>query len=480
LLAATSIFLTAPFKLFGQFNSTTYYMQNLPQSALMNPAIQPGCNFFMSFSGLTMDISNSAVSFYDVFGYYNEAADLYYSAFDSLATQADKDDFISKFKSLNTISSAFNMNIFAMGFRAQDNYFTFHIAERINTNIDYPSDLLRLMINGNSDPGIYDLSGFGGRFNAYQEVALSYSGSVDNTLTYGMRGKLLFGQVDFSVSKQDITLEVIDNYNFTVNTSFELNGSTSLLNIETVEGEVDTIYFDTFGTNEIISTLLGKQNLGFGLDLGVNYNAGDRLGISASVLDLGMIRWKKNAFNLSLDDATFNYQGVELDFFGDEENGEEDTTFFETFIDSIKNTFALSSTNNAYSSFLTTKVLLGVNYKLHKRVDVGLLAYTEIYRMKFFPRLTLSANFRPFNFINASFSYSVLNKEYYNLGFGLSFKPGPFNWYVIGDTYPLVVSKGGTPLPVHSKGFRIQMGFNFAFGTKKNKGGQDDMPLMDY
>ncbi len=461
---------------FAQFNSTTYYMRNLPQAANMNPAFQPGYNFYLALPSITMDINNNAINF-DNFIKYNSEIDSFYTPLSYLATDEEKDAFINIFDDLNTISSSFNAEIFKLGFRVNDNFFSFNISERIAMNMDYPGDLMRFLIKGNSEAGIFDFSGFGGRINAYQEIGLSFSNRVSNSFSFGVRGKILFGQFNMSMSKQDITFDV-DTFAIDVSSNFAINGSSPFHKIEITNGEFDSIVGTGFNTDKIIETLLGKQNMGFGLDIGLDYNVTDRLSLSASVLDLGIITWKNNVFNLSADSANFTFEGIELDFFQSQEiSDQEDTaTFFGQLADSVKSEFGLNGGQDPFTTFLTAKVIFGLNYKLLEGFDIGLLSYNQIYRQKIIPRLTVSANFRPARFLNASFSYSLLNQEYYGMGVGLSFKPGPFNWFVIGDTFPLVVTSG-IPVPKYAKGFRFQAGFNFVFGSAKKRQSERDLPL---
>ena len=75
-------------------------------------------------------------------------------------------------------------------------------------------------------------------------------------------------------------------------------------------------------------------------------------------------------------------------------------------------------------------------------------------------------------------SYSLLNKEFYNIGLGLGFKAGPLHMYMISDTYPLYFTKG-TPIPTRLKGFRFQFGFNLLFGCNQEKKMMEDEPLIE-
>ena len=463
-------------KVTGQHNSTTYYMDFLPQSAVLNPAIQPVCNFYLSLPSVSFELKNNAVNFNDVV-YYREDLDMYITPFDTMATVAEQNLFIDNFKALNTFGGDIYIDAFGFGFRANKSFISFSIAEKFEGNLDYPADFLTLLVKGNAETNNLEMSGLGFRNNIYQEISLGISTKIDNNLTYGFRGKLLFGQMNLQVKKQDITLEM-DPFNTHINSSFEIVGSNPFINIYTTGNDFDSVKIqEDIETQDLLDAfLLNKKNIGFGFDLGVIYNS-DKISFSASVVDLGMILWRNNTFNLT-QDAEFDFSGIEIDFF-DKSESDEDTTFFDMLIDSVFNAFELTSTEgNGYSTMLSTKILFGFNYQLTKRVGLGVLSYNQIYRSKIFPRVTLSANFKPFRWLSTSFSYSILNEEYYNMGFGLSFKSGPFNVYFVGDTYPMVFTKGDTPIPLYLKGFRFQCGMNIVFGTGKILKSEKDTPLL--
>jgi hypothetical protein len=467
-----------PWSIMAQINSTTYYMQNLPQSALLNPAIQPGCNFYLSLPSVSFEIQNSAISLSDLIVKNPDGPN--YSPFDSLASDADENKFLDNFSSINTLSGEFNFNAFNIGFRANDSYFSFHMALRMNSNFDYPDDMMRFFIKGNTEEPQYDLSGFGGKFTVFKEYGLSYSRKLNNYWTLGARGKILFGVGDVNISDQKVLLDM-DTFNIDVSSKFKVNASIPGAEYWVNEdGTLDSMSFSGTQDMDPVELALSNKNMGVGIDLGAIYSYTDKLSFSASVLDLGFIRWTNDVANLN-NDSEFTFTGIEFEGIGSSDNeSEDDTTFIDMIIDSLRNSFVTETTYSPYSSMLTAKVLIGANYKLLEKVDVGFLSYTQIYRGKLFPRITLSANLRPMKWLNTSFSYSLLNQEYYNLGFGLSFKPGPFNLYFIGDTYPIAYTRSGNiPVPIFSKGFRFQFGFNFVFGCNKDKKADRDIPLVE-
>jgi hypothetical protein len=109
--------------------------------------------------------------------------------------------------------------------------------------------------------------------------------------------------------------------------------------------------------------------------------------------------------------------------------------------------------------------------------------------------VTLSANLNLGNSLSTSICYTAENRRFDNLGAGLSFRAGIFQFYVLTDRIPLMwnVIKGdittndligsGThtepysfPLPATWNTFNLRLGLNLVFGNKNKQ--KQDMPMV--
>lgn len=459
----------------AQQNLTSYFMYGIPQSTKLNPATQPECNVFVGFPGISniaVDVGNSSLNFNDVIQ-YNAEIDSFITPFHPLA---DKQAFLDNFRQINYIRSEFSADILSFGFRTgNDFYFTFHIAEKMKASVDYPKDLMNLVMNGIDGSGLFDLSGFGGKMRWYEEIAFGVSKKMDEELTIGGKAKFLFGRIDMEMKKQEILLES-DPYLLSVSSKFDLRGSFPFMDVYKTGEVVDSFSFGDVESDELINTALGRSNFGFGVDFGLHYRPIDELTVSASILDVGFIHWKENV-NVFSQDSEFEFEGIEIDLFSDEDE-ESDTSIFDELIDSLSNEMQITSASDPYNSMLTGKIFLGARYHLTEKVNFGLLTKAEIYRAKIYPQITLSANVKPTNWFSSSLTYSLLNGDLYNIGLGLNFRAGPLNLYFMSDTYPLVFTRGN-PIPVYTRSFRFQFGLNLLFGCNKKKKMMDDVPLIE-
>jgi hypothetical protein len=187
--------------------------------------------------------------------------------------------------------------------------------------------------------------------------------------------------------------------------------------------------------------------------------------ISASVLDLGFIRWRNYTYNFK-QEMDYSFEGVEFTL-------EEDWDPGEGLLDSLQEVTRIQTSQQKYTSFLSSRVYIGAAYELSEKVRFGGVFRTRIHNYRFYNQFTVSANYQPFHMLSGTLSYSIMGNHYMNLGLGLSIRGGPFNIYFITDQAPSVYF---WPQELSSLNFRF--GFNLVFGCE---GGahKKDRPLID-
>jgi len=213
-----------------------------------------------------------------------------------------------------------------------------------------------------------------------------------------------------------------------------------------------------------VSDLLGtlNQNRGFGFDLGVIYKFNDKFKTNASVTDLGLIFWRGSITQFNAQ-GKFTWSGLEL----------TDTTNFDEIFsnlgDSIANAFTFSPTDaTRYVLSLPTKIYLGATYQLHERILLGVVNKTMFLKNRPHTSLTFSANLKPIKSITTTFTYSLMDNTFNNLGLGLAFGRKGVQFYIATDKVPISFAMlNGIPLPYTARTFDIQFGLNIIFGCKK-------------
>jgi hypothetical protein len=481
-------------------NSQVLYYMNLPQKHLLNPALRPSNSVYIGLpvlSGINVNLNNNFISFQDVL-MKSAVGDSVISIFHP---DYDINRFLPKIKDINSFETQTLVQLFGLGFNAgKDLYIFFDVNERIETNFAFPGDILRLGLLGNEQfvGNKINLSGFGADIRSYTEAGLGFSKNFLDNLRIGIKGKLLFGIGAATIDNNALGITVNEDYSHVFEADLTVNVSAPLIYKEDPEGNIESIEFDStrFNTKtEIIDYFLSAQNLGLGIDIGAEYKITEKLAISASITDLGYIKWRRDAKNLKAD-SRFEFSGIDmvdvydrditLDSLGNE------------YLDSLSNSFNYNNTAIPFKTMLPVGFSAGGSYNLTKSVSVGVLSYTRIIGKQIREALTLSANVNFNNALSFSLAYTAANHRYDNLGAGLALRAGCFQFYLLSDNIPVRMNKiqfttsddpdgpsGPQPaktrnhqiwIPENLQTLQIRLGMNFSFGNKVKK--KTDKPMF--
>jgi hypothetical protein len=116
--------------------------------------------------------------------------------------------------------------------------------------------------------------------------------------------------------------------------------------------------------------------------------------------------------------------------------------------------------------------LIGAKYNLSPKVDVGFLSKTTFFGGRTSQSFSLSANTRPIQGVSFSASYSVMNRAYNNLGFGMGLRLGPLQFYTVTDVASLGL------WPDNTKAVNLRLGLNFMIGNNRMKKILSDEPMI--
>ncbi len=478
----TLVFIAFTGLVFGQ-NNTLYFMNSIPQATNINPSVQHQCK--MDISGAIVPIAGQFLLPVTINAGINSFAykDFIYSGTgiksDSLITafdvQGDADKFLNKLKPTNYISTDFNLSLLHAGYKYKDYYITFDLNERFEARASFPKDILVLGWEGNGKSFLgneADLSNFGMSATYFREYAFGVTKELNDKWTVGGKAKMLFGKMNVSTKKSDLTFNTNDNdFAYTIATDMEFNMSNPFM-------RVDEFQYDNEGDSMAVSTtdldpdaksvLMNNNNFGLGVDLGATYKVNDKYSLFASVIDLGYINWKDNTstftnkgeFKFDGWDIVPSLQGNDVQYIenGDTLSATEHNT--DQFVDSLTNIFDIAQNSEAYKTKLTPKIYIGGTYTINEKINVGALVRTDIYKSKLHPSVTLSANTQFTKWFAATVTYSWINNSFANVGFGYMLKAGPVQFYMVTDNVL------GAILPETARVANFRMGVNLIFGCK--------------
>ena len=475
-------------------NSQTLYYMNLPQRHLLNPALRPTNSVYIglpAISGINLNINNNFFNFSDVL---EQSGDSLISIFHP---DFNIDNFINKIKDVNAIEPQVMVQLFGLGFNAgKDLYIFLDINEHVDANVAFPGDLLRLGFQGN-EPFIgssIDLSSLRTNVMWYREAGLGFSKNILSNLRIGVKGKLLFGMATVSTDIRSLGIDVTDDYSHIFDADMRVNFSAPLSVSLDADGFIEDIQFNDAlfdDTRQSINYFLKPGNIGLGLDIGAEYTFIDRLRLSASVTDLGYIKWKRDITNLEAK-SHFDFTGIDLtDIYT------RDISFDSLMVelaDSLLNSFSSTTESSPFTTYLPLGVTAGASFDVTKKFTLGVLSYTRFIGKQIKEALTLSANVNLGNVLSTTLAYTIANNRYDNLGLGFAVRGGFFQFYFLADRIPLTWNKivsqdfdtprpvsflfGDNSIPVPSSWNTIhfRFGMNLAFGNKIKK--KNDKPMV--
>ncbi len=423
---------------FSQDNLTQYNIKSLSENMFLNPGRMPETKLNINLPII------SSISF----GYSNSGF-----AVSDLLTKRAKDDSL-EFNSANVINQlnpenlmavSFNTQLFGVGFRVRQNYYSLNARLRNDVNFSYSKDVINFLFNGNN-AFLGQQANLGLKLNttSYAEYSLGFTHITKNEkLTYGAHLNLLSGIANLNVKRANLSIYTDPStYAITATPDIMINASS-----------IDT------GSNNNSIGVFGK-NMGFGIDLGASYKLNKKLTLSASVIDLGFINWNENVANYQSKEASSNFV-----FKGYDINKIASTIqpYLDTLTDSLKHAFNPVKSTNSYKTGLGTKIYLGANYTLAKGLDAGLLLFGKFVNDKFYTAISLSINEELSNILNVSASYSRINKTN-NVGLGLSLNLLPLQFYLVSDNIFAITKVD----EVRNTNFHF--GINFAIAKRKATG----------
>jgi hypothetical protein len=418
---------------FGQQDLTLYYMDRIPQVQLVNPGFIPESKYNFGIPVLSSQYFSAGNSGFNI----NAIKDV--------------DKLVDRLGRRNHATVFYRPELFSAGINVKDNYFTFGVTEQVNFRFVYPKDLFLFIWEGNGESLLgrrADMDGLAVNFNHYREYAFGYAKKLmDGRLSVGTRIKYLngFSNIYTRSSKLGLYTDNETNHHLTLDGEMEVN--TSGPNVFAADFDINP------------SDFIKSPNTGLAFDFGANYMVNEKISVSASLLDLGYINWRNDVRSFKQNEFNFTYSGLDLNSLF--VNNGDTTGTTQGITDSLNNTFRVDSSSASYRTPLTSRFMIGGLYKLHKNHSAGALLYGEIYRGAIRPAFTLSMNTKVQRWLSATFSYSMFNRSYNNLGLGLSLNLGSFQFYTVTDNFlaPL--------MPTSAKNVHVRFGFNITAGRPK-------------
>ncbi len=381
----------------------------------------------------------------------------------------DMDGLSDALGNRNHIRVGAKVNFLGLGFSVNDWFFSFNVNNRSNIRLSFNRDIIDIR-DGNWDiskdlPREININGTGLHVYNFSEFAFGAGLMIYPGLSAGVRLKYLLGSAHLQTRRSNIRMLTSDS-------PIELRGLSDLLIRGSLpvdfevgnDGYVSGIQSNINSLSDLPAFLF-SWNHGAALDAGVIYDYSEKVVLSASILDLGFIHWRKNINSIS-QDKEFQFRGIDLNNYFSSGN---ETDFLQAMEDSIYSSFSLSSTDNPYVALIPLRLMAGVDYQWRKKIRLGAVLEGEILSSRLYPSLSLTAIVRPSEFFTASVSYSFMDRGFKSLGFGFVFGTGPLQLYLVSDHIPVNYVREtdlGLLWPYSARSMNIRAGLNIIIGCK--------------
>lgn len=410
---------------YAQFLRTSYFMEGTHYRQQLNPALAPGRGYLNLpvIGTFNASVNSSTLGYQDVMDIIDnsEGGDFFKS-----------DAFINKLDNLNNLNVNLSTDILSAGWYKGKNFWSFNIGLRNDIGASIPKgmfEFLREMDGLSAYDNLERLSNINQKvghqsleINSYAEVGVGLARNITERLTVGARVKALLGVGNLKLDINNIAVNSnLSGYNTgdlndlngraEIRVDATLENSSKLIELSEDDGVIDEIEFGTFGL----------AGYGLGIDLGASYKLMDKLTLSASLLDLGFMKWSKN--NTSVARATAN-QSYDLTNSSDRYEFVDKVASGEVLNFDMLNMTLDKSAQKDRSTSLTSTLVLGAEYELlGDLLAVGALYTGRFAKPETLNELTLSANIRPKNNLNLALSYSLWQGS--GKTFGVAAKLGP-------------------------------------------------------
>lgn len=445
----------------AQYLRSSYFMEGTSARLQLNPGLQPTKGYFNVpiIGSFNMSASSNVLGTSDIIDLMDSGSDLY-----------SNDKLFDRLKADNRLNVNLNTDILSFGWYRGKGFWSVNVGLRADFGAALAKDMFSMMrtMNGFALEDVagtnqsYSLSNQTLNMKAYAEIGLGYSRRITEKLTVGGRVKVLLGlaRAEMNINQFDLNLDV-PNPQYANYADYESRGELSPSDwygshydysangnvITTLKGGGMT--FDNDGMIEdfdLDAGDLGIAGSGFGIDLGASYKVWDNLTVSASILDLGFLKWKESETTV----ATVSGEAHEtIDASNYDRYIGGDFLSFERFDFEEGSPEKVKTKTRLYSTLL----LAGEYGLLNNKLSVGAMYTARFAEPKTLNELTFLATFRPKNWLNAAISYSPIQAS--GKSIGLAVKLGPL---FVGTDYMFF---GG-----NSKSVNGFLGISFPLGGK--------------
>ena len=455
----------------AQTAKSSYFLDGGFHNYQLNPAMPAERGFFSTMLG------NWSVKTNGNFGLSNF---VYPYGDDKLTTfmssTVSADEFLGRLPRSLQLSTELGSTLMATGFRMLGGFTTLSITTNSSTSMNIPRGFFEFAKKGFQEDH-YSFSDINMRTMNYSAITLGYSHEIIKGLRVGVNAKYLVGMAYANIHVDKLNIQMNEE-KWMVET--HASAEAALFTEVTVEpGPMDELNepkiplvdamdnFDGSNYKEIMAAFKPASS-GFAVDLGVVYDMSELvkgLTLSASLVDLGSLKWKYLT-KASINDSKVEFDGIEEIDPNDFEGSIEDE--FDMIMQDVEEMFAMpySHGTSAAKTALNPVMHLGVEYNMpfYRPLSVAMLYGKRFGDFGGWDEVRGYVNVSPLKWLEASANVGVST---YGTSWGwmFNFHPKIFSFFV-GSDY-MITKVTPQFIPVNNLNGHVTFGFNMPLGKRK-------------
>ncbi|MBQ8969384.1 MAG: hypothetical protein IJ064_06610 [Bacteroidaceae bacterium] len=474
LALATTALLFVQGQASAQNLSSAYFLDGYAQGHELNPAKEYDRKGYFGFplSNINIGVKGN-LSLTDVLKENPNGSGLVTYLHPSLSNS----EALKGFNNNNKLLSDMRIELISVGFHAFKGYNTVTVGARMNMGLNVPYELFDLTRELNNKD--YNISDFGGTAMAWGEIGLGHSRQINKAWRIGGKAKILLGGAYAKLNMDNLSLNLKDENQWvaTANATVEA-GVKGFTWGEPKTKEYSNRYKAThpgattyqevdFDNADIDGPGLNGGGLAF--DLGTEWNLEEQFGVkglkvSASLLDLGFIKWKDVAVAKNNGDP-FVFEGFD-DIRVKNGSGTKFDDQADDLEDRLEDLYRLEDKGNkSVTNMLGATLNIAAEYTLpsYKHLKFGFLSTTRIQGVYSWNEERLAVTVSPVKMFEVSANVGVGTLGT-NVGWIINFHPRGFNLFLGSDHSLLKLSKQGVPLKSNAN---FAMGINYPIGKSR-------------
>lgn len=390
----------------AQTNMSFYPIENQFNSSSFNPAfLQSDGQFSFSFfpiAGTNLGYNNQ-----------KEINDLVNKLLSGVNNDDEYVELAKIMVTKPTYVQKLENQILTLTYRNKKGYFNFRVTENVSFSASIKGPVSEFMILPEvRSTAMDEVQRIPALILHFREYSFAYAmPEWRNKLTAGIRLKFYFGKSIFS-SDIEGAIQKNDTVSFLKTWG---KGSMSMPEKEITNNNGTVSGVPSLSGTSLKNYLMNNGNPGVGIDLGIRYKITPKITFSASIIDLGSIRWKTN-LNSKNFNGTYYFKPSSIQNYI--ENGKEmiaKTADSISFTKDFSNVFKLTYIKSPFSTPIPLTIYSALSYKVNPKLKLHLVDRNILMKEFNHHAISATASFEPRKNITINTGLAAIGNNFGNV-----------------------------------------------------------------